>query len=230
MKTKFITAFILIFTFTFSYGFPEKDLINLYEAKDIKNLKIDSTYTPTSYELSVIYYILQNTYEKNIHQMRGEKYNVVYVKTTAVDNFYREAVFDKDNNPVTNEYNKASGNFFLNKTEPIKHFTNDMLPWLIMGNSRIDPTVYEERLYYYIYDLDYGIQTYIFEGIDENLKIIDFNSLENSEKMAYRFFAHILFNKNYKIKLNTENKIKLKEDGDFYRSYFLQIQEILNFE
>lgn len=42
--------------------------------------------------------------------------------------------------------------------------------------------------------------------------------------MIYRFITYIIFNKKYEIKLNEENKNRLKNEADFYWKYFKQIQ------
>jgi hypothetical protein len=175
-----------------------------------------------SEQLSIIRYILKNTYENNIHKMRGETENKVYTNADG-----REAVYDKDGKLVTNSYNQGSFNFYSNEKEPIKKFLFDIAPWLKWGNTRDDPTSFDERLYYYTLDLDYGIQTYIFKGSNEKLETIPFNRLSTDEKEVYYIFMHIFFNENYEIKLNKENISRLRNDGEYYFKYFYQIQELL---
>jgi hypothetical protein len=176
---------------------------------------------PNPEQLSVIYYVLKNTYENNIHKMRGETENKVYTNADG-----REAVFDKDDNLVTNSYNAGSFNYFSND-EPIKKFLGDIAPWLQWGNAKDDPTSFSERLYYYTLDLDHGIQSYIFNGSKETLESVDFASLSQNEKEVYYIFLHLLFNETYKIQLNGENLPKLEADGEYYYAYFYQIQDIL---
>jgi hypothetical protein len=173
-------------------------------------------------QLSIINYILKNTYENNIHRMRGETENRVYTNEDG-----REAVFDKNGNLVTNSYNRGSYNY-ASYNRPIDKFILDIAPWLEWGNTRDDPTSFEERLYYYTLDLNYGIQKYVFEGYRENLEEILFNELSENEKEVYYIFIHIIFNEGYKIQLDRENIPRLINDGKYYYEYFYQIQELLN--
>jgi hypothetical protein len=167
-------------------------------------------------------YILKNTYENNIHKMRGENENKVYTNKDG-----REAVYDKDGKLVTNSYNRGSFNY-ASYDRPIEKFFFDIAPWLLWGNTRDDPTSFNERLYYYTLDLDYGIQKYIFEGYNEKLEIVSFNRLSEDEKEVYYIFMHIIFNENYEIKLTNGNLLRLRNDGKYYYEYFYQIQELLN--
>jgi hypothetical protein len=183
----------------------------------------DRPNNPNPEQLSIIRYILQNTYENNIHRMRGENDNQVYAFKDG-----REAVYNKNGELVTNSYNQGSFNYYSNETEPIKKFLFDIAPWLQWGNTRDDPTSFNERLYYYTLDLNYGIQKYIFEGSKEKLEGISLNGLTADEKEVYYIFLKIIFNENYRIKLNNENIERLVKDGEFYYEYFYQIQELLN--
>jgi hypothetical protein len=74
-------------------------------------------------QLSIINYILKNTFENNIHRMRGENENRVYTNEDS-----REAVFDKDGNLVTNSYNKGSYSY-APYNRPIEKFLLDIAPW-----------------------------------------------------------------------------------------------------
>jgi len=178
---------------------------------------------PNPEQLSIVRYVLKNTYENNIHKMRGETENKVFVNKDG-----REAVYDKNGKLVANGYNDGSFNYYSNETEPIKKFIFDIAPWLLLGNTRTDPTTFNERLYYYTLDLDYGIQSYIFVGSKETLETVQFDKLSKDEKEVYYIFLKLLFNENYKIKLIRENIQRLMNDGDYYFEYFYQIQEMLN--
>jgi hypothetical protein len=178
---------------------------------------------PNPEQLSIVRYVLKNTYENNIHKMRGETENRVLVNKDG-----REAVFDKDGNLVTNSYNKGSFNYYSNETEPIKKFLADIAPWLSWGNAKDDPTTFNERLYYYTLDLDHEIQSYIFVGSKEKLETVQFDKLSKDEKEVYYIFLKLLFNENYKIKLNSGNIQRLMNDQGYYFEYFYQIQETLN--
>jgi len=201
----------------------EPDLKALEVAVGLLPLEYDRPATPDAEQLSVIRYILQNTGEVNIHKMRGETENKVYVNEDG-----REAVYDKDGNLVTNSYNQGTYNFYSNETEPIKKFIYDTAPWLVYGTASDDPTTFKERLYHYTLDLDMGIQNYIFYGADKALEAVPFEELSETEKEVYYLFLKLLFNENYSAKLTADNIQKLKEDGDFYFQYFDQIQEALS--
>jgi hypothetical protein len=159
--------------------------------------------------------------------MRGETGNTVYINKERNQHGYSEGVYDKNGKLVTNSYNQPSFNYYLYETQPIKHFGYDILPWLILGNTRDDPTSFNERLFHYTLDLNIGIQTYIFDGSIENLEKINYDVLEEEDKLIYRFFKYILFNEQYKILLNENNKQKLKDNKEYYFDYFGQIQNIL---
>jgi hypothetical protein len=193
------------------------------DIKTLFSLNYNRPQNPDQRQLSIIRYILKNTYENNIHKMRGETENVVYVNEDG-----REAVFDENGNLVTNSYNRGSFNFYSNEKEPIKKFLVDIAPWLKWGNTQDDPTSFYERLYYYTLDLDYGIQKYIFEGSRDSLEIVSFHNLTNDEKEVYYIFLKLIFNEDYSIKLNNNNMRRLRADGQYYYEYFFQIQELLN--
>lgn len=176
---------------------------------------------PDQDRVNIIFYILQNTQEVSIHQMRGETENVVYVADDG-----REAVYDGAGNLVTNSYNKGSYNLYDYTKEPIKKFMMDTLPWLELGNDPSDPTTKIERLYYYTYDLNLGIQTYIFEGRYTKLQNIDIGNLSDDEINTYKLFNYIIFNDGYEIKFVNENMKKLQKDADYYWDYFYQIHEL----
>jgi hypothetical protein len=193
-----------------------------FNIKNLFSFDYNRPQNPNQEQLSIINYILKNTFENNIHRMRGETENKVYTHEDG-----REAVYDKDGNLVTNSYNKGSYNY-APYNRPIEKFLLDIAPWLQWGNARDDPTSFNERLYYYSLDLDYGIQKYIFEGSGENFERILFNELSENEKEVYYIFIHIIFNKNYKIQLSGENIPRLINDGKYYYEYFYQVQELLN--
>lgn len=177
---------------------------------------------PDQYKINIIYYILQNTQERNIHKMRGETDNIVLVNEDG-----REAVYGGNGDIVTNLYNKGSYNYFDYKKEPIKKFIVDILPWLELGNDPNDPTTQFERLYYYTLDLGYGIQTYILKGRKQELLNVDISTLSQDEIDTYALFEYIIFNEDYGIKFNDDNMEKLEVDGDYYWTYFYQIHKLL---
>lgn len=188
----------------------------------VMDIDMDSLVIPTQGEIDIIYYILQNTPEMNIHRMREEVNNQVFVHESGA-----EAVYDETGALVTNPYNKGSFNYYNYKTEPLKKFIGDTLPWLEWGNDRVDPTSKDERLYYYLFDLDIGLQTYIFEGRKQSIESIDITSLTKDELDVLKLFKYLIFNDGYEIKYNVESMDRLEAEGDFYWSYFQQIQNLL---
>ncbi|MBN2754526.1 MAG: hypothetical protein JXR81_06625 [Candidatus Goldbacteria bacterium] len=199
----------------------------IYNSENFKKIKFDRSYVPDEYQLSAVKFILKNTFENNIHKMRGETGNKTFISKEKVEGGYAEAVYDKNGDLVKNDYNMGSYNYFHVEEEPIMHFVADTLPWLEFGNTSKDPTNFKERLFYYTYDLDRGIQAYIFRAKDKELEKVDFKKLSKAEKLTYQFFSHIIFNPEYKVKLNEVNRPKLKADGKYYKSYFIQIQKLL---
>jgi hypothetical protein len=214
------SCFFIILSIWFSFHCYSQESKGL-NIKELFSFEYGRVQDPNQEQLSIINYILKNTYENNIHKMRGETENKVYT-----NNDGREAVFDKDGNLVTNSYNKGSYNY-ASYDKPIEKFLLDIAPWLQLGNARDDPTSFNERLYYYTLDLNYGIQKYIFEGSKEKSEMILFNNLSENEKEVYYIFIHIIFNENYKIKLNRENIPRLVNDRGYYFEYFYQIQDLI---
>ena len=174
--------------------------------------------------LSAINYILKNTYENNIHKMRGEEDNQVFVKESG-----EEAVFDKDGNLVTNAWNRGSFNFG-NYEKPIKKFELDIWPWLIWGNTREDPTTFEERFYHYMMDLDIGIQEYIFLEDKKSLEKIKYDDLTETDKLVCQFFNYLLFNESYKYDLSEKNIKKYRKSAENYFKYLSQLMELSGYE
>lgn len=166
--------------------------------------------------LAVINYILKHTYENSIHNMRVETKNTVYVSKDG-----KEAVYDADGNLVT-DYNRGTYNY-ASYEKPVDKFLLDFLPWILYGVSRDDPTSFEERLHYYCLDLNWGIQHYIFLADRDELEPLSYDDLSAKEKMVYQLFSYLIFNENYAIRLEDKNIPRLREDGDFYWSYFAQI-------
>jgi len=174
--------------------------------------------------LSAIRYILKHTYENNIHKMRGEEDNKVYTKETG-----EEAVFDKEGNLVTNDWNKGSFNYGSYR-EPINKFAVDIWPWLVWGNTREDPTTFDERFYYYIMDLDNGIQSYIFLEDKTEIEKINYANLNETDKLIHTFFNYLIFNKSYTSDLSKKNIAKYKKSADNYWKYLSQLLTLSGYE
>lgn len=185
------------------------------------NINLDSE-IPTE-RLSAINFILKNTYENNIHKMRGEEDNKVYTKDTG-----EEAVFDKDGNLVTNDWNKGSYNYGT-YDKPIQKFELDIWPWLVWGNTRTDPTSFAERFYYYLTDLDIGIQEYIFLKKKSDLEKINYSDLNETDKLVYQFFNYLIFNENYTFDLSEKNIKNYKKSADNYWNFLSQLFSLSGF-
>ena len=116
MKKNFILITLMLLLI--SNIFAEKNIISVF--KDSKNtidlkkyledglkeLNIDITKEISKENISIINYILKFAYENNIHKMRNENDNVVYTKETG-----EEAVFNKNGDLVTNDWNRGSFNY-----------------------------------------------------------------------------------------------------------------------
>lgn len=218
MKKLILISLVLIFGVTGTcFSKDSSSISNFF------HIEINTNQNIPDDKLSIINFILSNTFENNIHKMRGENENVVYVNE---DNG-QEFVYDKKGKLVTNAYNQGTYNYGK-YSEPFKKFLLDIFPWLKWGNSKKDPTSLGERLYAYLWDLDYGIQSYIF--CTDQIKTVSYKNLSQDEKEVAQFFNQILFNESYEIQLTQENLDKLRNDEDFYFSYLDQIFFFMGFE
>lgn len=194
---------IAIICILFSYGTciaEQKSAGKIFESKNFEDYNFDSGEPPSLEQLSIIWFVLSSTGESNIHRMRGEKDNTVYIRKSDENKGYQEAVYNGAGALVTNSYNQGSFNYYHYKEKPIKHFLYDSLPWLEWGNAKDDPTSFKERLYHYSLDLNLGIQAYIFSNAEkENLPKIEFGELSKEERLTYMFCNYILFNEKYSL-------------------------------
>ena len=230
MKKNFIL--IALTLLLISNVFAEKNIISVF--KDSKNtidlkkyledglkeLNIDITREIPKENISIINYILKFVYENNIHKMRNEDDNVVYTKKTG-----EEAVFNKNGDLVTNDWNKGSFNYGKYE-QPINKFLLDIWPWLVWGNTKNDPTTFDERFYYYCMDLDPGIQKYIFLEDKSLLEKIEYSKLKEEEKLVYHFFNYLFLNEKFKYKLDERNIKNYKKSAENYWKYLSQIMEL----
>ena len=234
MKKNFILITLMLLLI--SNIFAEKNIISVF--KDSKNtidlkkyledglkeLNIDITKEIPKENISIINYILKFVYENNIHKMRNENDNVVYTKETG-----EEAVFNKNGNLVTNDWNQGSFNYGKYE-QPINKFLLDIWPWLVWGNTKNDPTTFDERFYYYCMDLDHGIQEYIFLEDKSLLEKIEYSGLKEEEKLVYHFFNYLFFNEKFKYKLDERNIKKYKKSAENYWKYLSQIMELSGYK
>ena len=235
MKKKFILITLMLLLI--SNVFAEKNIISVF--KDSKNtidlkkyledglkeLNIDITKEIPKENISIINYILKFVYENNIHKMRNENDNVVYTKETG-----EEAVFNKNGNLVTNDWNQGSFNYGKYE-QPINKFLLDIWPWLVWGNTKNDPTTFDERFYYYYcMDLNPGIQKYIFLEDKSLLEKIEYSKLKEEEKLVYHFFNYLFLNEKFKYKLDERNIKKYKKSAENYWKYLSQIMELSGYK
>ena len=234
MKKNFIL--IALTLLLISNVFAEKNIISVF--KDSKNtidlkkyledglkeLNIDITKEIPKENISIINYILKFVYENNIHKMRNEDDNVVYTKKTG-----EEAVFNKNGDLVTNDWNKGSFNYGKYE-QPINKFLLDIWPWLVWGNTKNDPTTFDERFYYYCMDLNPGIQKYIFLEDKSLLEKIEYSKLKEEEKLVYHFFNYLFLNEKFKYKLDERNIKNYKKSAENYWKYLSQIMELSGYK
>ena len=234
MKKKFIL--ITLTLVLISNIFAEKNIIFVfkdskntidlkkYMEDGLKELNIDITKEIPKENISIINYILKFVYENNIHKMRNEGDNVVYTKKTG-----EEAVFNKNGDLVTNDWNRGSINYGKYE-QPINKFLLDIWPWLVWGNTKNDLTTFDERFYYYCMDLDHGIQKYIFLEDKSLLEKIEYSELKEDEKLVYHFFNYLFFNEKFRYKLDESNIKNYKKSAENYWKYLSQIMELSGYK
>jgi hypothetical protein len=138
---------------------PEEDK-NSHLDMMTKALKLSSfindiqTGKTSSNQTAILYEILENTHEVCIHQQNGAKENRVFVMKDG----HREAVYDKNDELVQDGINDGSYNYYHPAKEPLYHFTFDISPWIMWGQSRTDSTTVKSRIYAYMGDLEGGIR------------------------------------------------------------------------
>ena len=104
-------------------------------------------------DVAAIYNWLAHTTERNSHQLRGATGNQTFLHTDG----HREAVYDAQGQLVQDGINDGSYNYAHPSKDPLNHFAVDILPWLVWGTSKTDPTSLDERLQGYLLDLGEGI-------------------------------------------------------------------------
>ena len=167
-------------------------------------------------ELSIIYFILDNTEEYHIHCMRGEEQNQVFVHNDGT-----VVVFDKNHHQVTN-YNRGTIRI-ARKDDPIGHFILDTQPWLNFGVDANDPTSIEERLEAYLKDVQNAIFVFLFHRKGEPAKQIHYSDLDKVDKEVCHFFYQMLINRSYLIQLTDVNIQKMHRSPNLWSKYCHQI-------
>ena len=130
-------------------------LTNLRKALDLERtpewLGRDST---SQERVASIHFILSHTAEGEIHRMRGAHGNQVFLHKDG----HREAVYDESGSLVRDGINDGSFNYFHPRKDPLRHFSFDIVPWILWGSSRGDPTSIPERINAYSADLYQGLR------------------------------------------------------------------------
>lgn len=137
---------------------------------------------PTKAQVEMVRRWLANTSEDKIHQLRGKTGNKYYLHKDG----HREAVYDSDGNLVKDGINDGSYNYAHPTKESLKHFNEDILPWIVLGNSRTDPTSVEERLNAYSIALGVGLSK------ARGAKKLEVQTVDEAELGAVRFFLEVL--------------------------------------
>ncbi len=95
------------------------------------------------------------------HQFTSpDKSNIKFVSPDGKD----EVIFDKEGRIVTASEDYGTYNFSDPSTDPIGHFYEDVLPWLLWGNDEKDTTNMNQRLEAFVVD---GSATTVAEKIVE---------------------------------------------------------------
>ncbi|MDF3131162.1 hypothetical protein P0Y35_18275 [Kiritimatiellaeota bacterium B1221] len=139
---------------------------------------------PTQEQITLIRNWLSHTSETKIHQMRGATGNKLFLHQDG----HKEAVFDKEGHPVKDGINDASYNYAHPIEEPLNHFNMDILPWLLWGSSRLDPTSVEERVEAYSRALGGGL----VEVQNQPIRNFDYSKIDKNEARVIVFFLRVL--------------------------------------
>ena len=79
-------------------------------------------------------------------------------------------------------------------------------------------------------DLDNGIQSYIFLEDKTEIEKINYANLNETDKLIYKFFNYLIFNKSYKFDLSKKNIAKYKKSADNYWKYLSQLLTLSGYE
>ncbi|NQU38509.1 MAG: hypothetical protein HQ523_00990, partial [Lentisphaerae bacterium] len=104
--------------------------------------------------VAILQSILKHTSEVCIHQQNGASRNKVFVQKDG----HLEAVFDANGVLVQDGINDGSYNYCHPAEGPLRHFSFDISPWIVWGQTRTDPTTVKSRIYAYMGDLEGGIR------------------------------------------------------------------------
>lgn len=184
MRILFLVISILFLIQSSAQGFDQNGYQNLlneliFEFKLQKIIKSIEDGKISQTKLDIIYYILKNTNEIYIHQLRGQYQNKVYISPDG----HSEGVYDEDGKLVKDGINDGSYNYYHPEKEPLRHFSADIHPWILWGNSRQDPTTIEERIFSYVSDLEGGLRRAHFSR--NNIAKQEYSEFGQKETLAF---------------------------------------------
>jgi hypothetical protein len=132
-------------------------------------------------KLRAIETVLRNTNELSIHRMRGAKGNEVFLSPDG----HQEAVYDHNHQLVRDGINNGTYNYFHPQKDPLRHFSFDIAPWLLLGQSPKDRTSHAERVNAYSADLFNGIiRTLEAPQASQELNKLDLKQAGSAEAVA----------------------------------------------
>ena len=207
---------LLLILFISVFSLTAQGISRMTYFANLLGISFDTSEAIPQRELSIIYFILDNTEEYHIHCMRGEEQNQVFVHPDGT-----VVVVDKHLHPVTN-YNRGTIRI-ARKNDPIGHFILDTQPWLNFGVDSNDPTSIEERWEAYLKDVQNSIFVFLFHRRNDPIKQISYSDLDQVDKEVCHFFYQMLFNKSFKIQLTEENIAKMHKSPNRWSKYCRQI-------
>jgi hypothetical protein len=171
--------------------------------KRVHNGKIENE------KMRVIAAIFRNTNEVNIHRMRGGANNKVYLSKDGQS----EAVYDGNGKLVEDGINDGSYNYFHPHEDALRHFSFDITPWLLFGQSRDDPTTRAERVHAYSADVFDGV-TRALEAPRTNGKLADVNLRDSGAAEAVAIFLLAIERGNAEEMIRVVSLQEKKSDGE----------------
>lgn len=189
---------------TFPQEISDKlDLKNL-ETNHLDNIELKA-------QAATIFTILVHTQELEIHQLNGAVENQVFLHKDG----HKEAVYDGSGKLVNDCLNQGSYNYYHPYQYPLGHFTADILPWLIFGNCRNDPSTKEQRIKAYVSDLRLG-----FSQVIENNRGFylpeNFGFKEYGQSVAVSFYLKALSEASFDFKSFVPKHINNREQQELF--------------
>jgi len=184
-------------------GFPKEiskklDLKSL-EEKHLNDIELKA-------QAATIFTVLAHTQELRIHQMNGAEGNQVFLHKDG----HKEAVYDNSGNLVKDCLNQGSYNYHHPYKFPLAHFTADIMPWLIYGNCRNDPSTREQRISAYVSDLRLGFEQVLKNNQGYYLPE-KFNFQGYGQSVAVSFYLNALSKAGFDFKSFVPKNINNKE-------------------